>query len=186
MELFSDPSLNPCGADPHSGCTEIFVRWRSDNNAPNVDEVHRDLLTDFDSPVGAIGFFVKDPSLAMGVLKAAHGFRVHAGRPGHAFPHRGKTFAHVDDVVGGADVNTFELDPTQLECTTADTRCADTPETHQTMFDAKPNLEILDPIDAASQAQLMVRTRTAMHIPFSLVKLVLGKDLSARQAFEVL
>jgi len=112
MRLFSDPSLNPCGSDPGPGYVEILARWRSTNNAPTIDELHRDILTDFDSPIGAVGFFVKDPSSATGVLKVTHDFCVYAGKPGEASPHRGWTFGCVGDVVGGTDVNTFKLDPT--------------------------------------------------------------------------
>jgi len=130
-ELFSDPSYNPCGAPPGPGHQEIYQRWRSTNNAPSSDELHRDLLTDFDSPVGAVGFFVKDSRSATGVLKVTHGFRTFAGTPGQPSACRGRTFGYVGDVIGGSDVNAFELDPTQLARMTAETRCANTPEGSQ-------------------------------------------------------
>ena len=70
QELFADPSYDPCNAngDPTAGYLEIFARWRSTNNAPTVAELHRDLLMDFDSPVGAVGFFVKATKSTAGVL----------------------------------------------------------------------------------------------------------------------
>lgn len=185
MGLFGDPSLNPVGADPSAGYAEILARWRLTNNPPTVPDVHRDLLTDFESPIRGVGFFVKDPNSSTGVLKVAHGFKVCSGTPGVPSAYRGKTIGYVGDVVGGIDVNTFELDPAQLERVVAATRCADTPETHQQLLSAEPAAETLDPLDSTAQAQSMIRTRTAMHIPCSLVECVLGKDLTARQAFEV-
>jgi len=185
-ELFSDPCHNPCGSDPAQAYSKIFVRWHSNNSTPMIDELHRDILTDFDSAVGAIGFFVKDPRSSTGVLKVTHGFRTHAGTAGTATPCHGKTFGHVGDVVRRTNVDTFESDPNQLEWTSADTICADNPETHQQLLDTEPEAEILEPISTTAQAKKMIRTRTAMYIPFSLVEHVLGKDLTARQAFEVI
>ena len=184
-EFFSEPSNNPLGTDPTDGYREIFTRWRVDNNPPSAAELHRDVLTDFDSTIGAVGYFVKDSHSGSGILKVAHGFRPFAGLPGRPSPHRGATFAYVGDVVAETDIETFKVAEEQFGMVT-ETRCASTPERHQELFNAEPDEDLVGPIDQSSQAQQMIKTRKSMFIPFVLVEYVLGKDLSAREAFEIL
>lgn len=185
MELFSDPSKDPSGPEPEAGYEEIFHRWRVDNNPPTAADIHSDVLTDFDSTIGAIGYFIQDAHSESGVLKVTHGFRRFAGLPGRASPFRGATFGYEGEVVAGLDVASFRLDESQFGMV-AETRCANAPERHQELFDDEPDKDIIPPIDTTSQAQAMIRTRRAMFIPFCLVEFVLGKDLSAREAFKVL
>ena len=89
------------------GHAKIFELWRADNDPPTADEVHRDVLTDFDSMVGVVGHFVSDSHFMSGVLKVAHGFRRVAGLPGQPSPSRRETFACVGGAVEGPDVETF-------------------------------------------------------------------------------
>jgi len=172
-------------ADPTAGHMELFARWRAINNAPTPDELHRDILTDFDAPIGAVSYFVRHPSSATGHFKVTHGYRVFAGIPGIVSANRGKTFGYVGDVVGGIDVETFELDPTQLN-TTEETRCADTPERHLQLLNDKPDAEVIGPLAGTLQGTAMLRTRGAVYIPCCLAECALGKDLTVRQAFEIL
>jgi hypothetical protein len=185
QELFSDPSRDPSGGEPEHGYDEIFARWRVDNNAPTADELHTDVLTDFDSIIGAIGYFVKDSRSQSGVLKVAHGFRRFAGLPGRPTADRGDTFGYVGDVVSGTDITSFKVDPAQFEGV-IETRCANTPERHLELFEAEPDKDIIQPIDENSQAQSMIKTRRSMYIPFCLVEYVIDQDLTAREAFEIL
>ena len=184
-ELFSDPARDPSAPETAAGYDEIFARWRVDNNPPTATTLHTDVLTDFDSTVGAIGYFVKDPHSESGILKVAHGFRKFAGLPGRPTPHRGETFGFVSDVVAGTDIESFHLDESQFSIV-AETRCANTPERHMELFTEEPDEDVIDPIDSTSQAQQMIKTRRSMFIPFCLVEYVIGKELSAREAFEVL
>jgi len=183
--LFGDPSNDPCGADPVAGYTEIYQRWRVEDNPPSAEDLFTDVMTDFDSPIGAVGFFVEDNHSESGVLKVTHGFRRFAGLPGRATPNRGKAFGYVGDVVDGTDIATFELNPAQFRIVT-ETRCANTPERQMEIFTAEPDQDVIEPLDATTQAQSMIKTRKSMFIPFCLVEYVLDKDLSAREAFEVL
>ena len=77
------------------------------------------ILTDFDAPIGAVGFFVKDVHCAGGVLKVAHGCRRFTGTPSHPLLHRVETVACAADVLGDTDVEIKHLDAQQLSCTTA-------------------------------------------------------------------
>lgn len=187
--LMGDPAKDPCVAggegDPLAGYSSIFHRWRVSGDAvPTVGQVHRDLITDFDAPVGAVGYFVTSSSSPTGILKITHGYRAFVGLP-TTVTNRGQTFGYVGDVVGGLDINTFALDPDQLG-RTDETRCAETPERHLELLQAEPGAAALGPFeDEAIPAQVTV-TRKAMFIPFGLVEYVLDKDLSAREAFEIL
>jgi hypothetical protein len=183
--LFSDPTKDPSGVEPEHGYNEIFSRWRVEANAPSADELHMDVLTDFDSIIGAVGYFVKDNHFQSGVLKVCHGFRKFAGIPGRPTADRGDTFGYVGDVVSGTDITSFKVDPAQFEVVT-ETRCANTPERHLELFEAEPDRELIPPIEESSQAQRMIKTRRSMFIPYCLVEYVIDQDLSARDAFEIL
>jgi len=158
LELYSDPSGDPSNVNgsPAAGYTEIFERWRAVNNAPSSSDVHRDILTDFDSPIGGVGYFVQDPNSAGGVLKVTHGYRVHSGTPGRHSSYRGKTLAYVGDVVGGMDVDTIELDITHLQCIRNETRCLATPEVHAQQLATEPGAALLEPLAADAQSQVMI------------------------------
>lgn len=190
VELMADPSGDPCAigsavvGDPVPGYQAIFARWRVSANPPTASRVHADLLTNFDLPVGGVGYFVDDGKSATGILKVTHGYRAFAGIPTRAL-NRGKTFGYVGDVVGGSDLDTFELDPAQLGKTVA-VPVALTPELHLELLTAAPGEEAVGPLVAPAQACASVVTRMGMYIPYGLMEYVLDKDLTARQAFEVL
>lgn len=126
VELMGDVTADPCalgapGGDPTLGYASIFTRWRVSDASPTPEQVHRDLLTDFSAPVGAVGFFVSNGVSKTGILKVTHGYGVYAGFP-TTTDNRGKTFGYVGDVVGGLDIDTFELDLTHL-ARTVEVRC---------------------------------------------------------------
>lgn len=189
-ELMGDPTKDACGGgmasgDPTPGYLSIFARWRSADVAPATDRVHRDLLTDFEATVGAIGYFVADGTNPTGVLKVTHGYRVFAGYPTNT-ENRGKTFAYVGDVIGGIDINTIELDATQLD-RTPEVLCARTPEQHLGLLQADPACPAVGPFAAGDPAaHNPAITRKAMFIPFGLVPYVISEDLTVRQAFKIL
>lgn len=189
-DLMSNPARDPCcggntAGDPTPGYRSIFGRWKSAGvGLPSIVQVHGDLLTDFDATVGAVGYFVADGKSPTGVLKVTHGYRVFTGFP-TTTANRGKTFAYVGDVVGGGiDINTFELDPDQLECTEP-FLCAPTPERHLELLEADAAAPAVGPFTDATAYNETV-TRRAMFIPYGLVPYVIAQDLTARQAFEIL
>jgi len=71
-ELFADPNCDPSNGtgDPTPGYSEIFARWRAVTNPPSMADLHAYILTDFDSPIGAVGFFVQDSKSPGGVLRS--------------------------------------------------------------------------------------------------------------------
>ena len=184
--LFSDPSNNPLGPadEAKQGYKEIFAHWRTTNNPPNADQVLKDAQLDFGAPIGVIGMFVPDGSSPTGVLCVAHGLQCYAGQPGKPSQSRGLTFAFVDEV-DGIDIQSFALEETHLE-RTEEVRIPGTPERLMEMLTDEPDEEMIGPIEDKAVVQKVVRTRKSMFIPFPLVEYVIGKDLTARQAFEML
>lgn len=192
-EMMANPQTDPCGrgtaaGDPVPGYASIFSRWTTTGaSVPTAAEVGAYMLTDFRLPVGGVGYFVDDDGKsATGVLKVAHGFQTFAGFP-TTRKNRNKVFGYVDDVLEGSDMlSTFELDPAQLEVT-GETRCARSPEHHAELLAASPtHTEALGVLAEALPPLQMLTTRKAMYIPYGLMEYVLGKDLTGRQAFEIL
>jgi len=146
--------------------------------------LHDDILTDFDSNIGAIGFFVKDAKSSSGVLKVCHGFKRHPGAPGQSSVNRGKTFMYEGDALG-IDIATYEFDEGQLAITDEVQTCKD-PARHLQLLEDKPTADLVGPIEDTAANKEVYRTRKAMFIPYPLVQFVLGKDLTAREAFEIL
>jgi hypothetical protein len=56
---------------------------------------------------------------------------------------------------------------------------------HLTLLEANPLEEVLAPYKDDDTAILTIRSRTAMFVPFELVTCLLGKDYTARDAFEL-
>lgn len=172
--------------DPEQGHSWIVARWPVDNDPHSAAELHNDVLTDFDSNDGAVGYFVDDPHSESGILKVTHGFRRFAGPPGRLSPSGGQSFLGcVGDVVAGTDIKSFQVREQQFEMVT-ETRCADTPERHMEPFEEEPDKGKTPPIDNTSHAHQTIKTCRSMFIPFCLVECTLDQDLSAREAFKIL
>jgi len=186
-DLFANPSKCPLGiGDPmKSAIGNIYAHWRVDAGPPDVDEVHEDLLSDFVWAIGAVGVFTSaTPDEPTGALKLLHGFLRHPGLPGQASAHRNVTFAYLGDIVG-LDIQSVAFDENQLE-RTDEVNVAGSPARHQELLQADPDEEQVGPFAAGGANMKTVRTRGMMCIPFPLVQHVLGKDLTARQAWDVL
>jgi len=184
LELFADPSHDPLAGQPANLVEEYFHRWRVKVRPPSTKTLHDDILTDFDSNIGAIGFFVKDAKSSSGVLKVCHGFKRHPGAPGQSSVNRGKTSMYEGDALG-IDIATYEFDESQLAVTDEVQTCKD-PARHLQLLEDEPSTDLVGPIEDAAANKEVYRTRKAMFIPCPLVQFVLGKDITAREAFEIL
>ena len=197
--LMGDPAFDPCCAgaalgpdrapDPTQMYAAVFANWCATGDAPPaLHRVYQDLLADFAVPIGAVGMFIDDGKSPTGILKVTHGFRSHIGSPTSA-ANRHKVFGYVGDVIPDSDaINTFEFDQAQLDITD-ETFCHRTPELLAEYLLANPAALVVGPFThavalGAPPAVVSRRTtRGAMFIPFALVPFVLGRDLTARQAF---
>jgi hypothetical protein len=184
-ELFGDPSGNPF-EEPHGEAYQNIYEttWRTFNQAPSVLNVHRDILVDFQSPIGSVGVFVRSNDSVTGTLEILHGFRTHPGQPGRHDPDRFATFAFAEDVLG-IDVLTIPFDESVLAIT--DTiNIAATPVLYHQLLNREPTAQLMGPFEDAEPGIKQSRTRGAMFIPYQFTGLVVGQHLTARQAWEVL
>jgi hypothetical protein len=151
---------------------------------PTTNEVHMDILAEFASLVGAIGVFVQGGGSPMGLLQVLHGVHNFPGLPGRPSADRRQTFAYLGEVVG-IDVVTIAFDKDCMGITDS----VIVPGTHDRvmqMLAEEPSAELLGPFPSTEANTRTVKNRAAIYIPFDLVSIVLGRDLSARRAYELL
>jgi hypothetical protein len=87
--------------------------------------------------------------------------------------------------VAGIDAVTVDFDE---ECI-GTTESVIVPGTHDRVMQLlaeEPSAELLGPFPSTEANTRTVKTRMAMYLPFDLVSIVLGRDLSARRAYELL
>jgi hypothetical protein len=186
-EYHAEPANNPFGlseGDIVSGIAGIYAGWRVVSWPPNTKQVHLNILADFASPVGAIRVFVQGGGSPTGLLQVIHGIQNFPGLPGRPSADRRQTFAYLGEVVG-IDAITIAFDE---ECRGI-TDSVIVPGTHThviQMLAEEPLAELLGPFPSTEANTHTVKTRAAIYIPFDLVSIVLGRDLSARRAYELL
>jgi hypothetical protein len=186
-EYHAEPTNNPFGlseGDIVSGIAGIYAGWRVASRPPNTKEVHLNILADFASPMGAIGVFVHGGGSPTGLLHVLQGVQNFPGLPGRPSADRRQTFAYLGDVVG-IDAVTVAFDE---ECL-GTTESVIVPGTHDRVMQLlaeEPSAELLGPFPSTEANTRRVKTRMDMYLPFDLVSIVMGQDLSARRAYELL
>jgi hypothetical protein len=179
-EYHAEPTNNPfrlSEGDIVSGIAGIYAGWRVASRPPNIKEVHLNILADFGSPVGAIGFFVHGGGSPTGLLQVLHGVQNFPGLPGRPSADLRQTFAYLVDVVG-IDAVTIAFDE---ECLgTTESVIPGTHDRVMQLLAEEPSAELLGPFPSTEANTRTVKTRMAMYLPFDLVSIVLGRDLSAR------
>ena len=147
-------------------------------------ELHRELLADFQQPIGGIAVFVNDGVNETGCLRLLHSLSSYPGTPGVPSADRLKTFTYSDDVEG-IDILSIAFEEAILN-TTSQVNVAGSPERHQELLDEEPDDEKLEPFNSNDANTRTLKTRLSMFVPFEFAGLVIGEQLNARQAFEVL
>jgi hypothetical protein len=133
--------------------------------------------------LGGFCIFVHGGGSPTGLLQVLHGVQNFPGLPGHPSADRRQTFAYLGDVVG-IDAVTIAFGE---ECL-GTTESVIVPGTHDRLMQLlaeEPSAELLGPF-LSTEATRTVKTRMVMYLPFDLVSIVLGRDLSARRAYELL
>ena len=184
--LFNDPSNNPYGSgdEAKAGYAATYAHWRVEDNPPTPEAVQQETLVDFQWAIGAMGYFISTPGNPNGILHLGHGLYTHPGVAGRPSPDRGVAYGFVGDV-HGIDIESYALEVTQFE-RTPEVGIAATPIRHQELLDLNPGMELMGAFDAALPTTRIVRTRRTMYIPYPLVPFVMGRDLNARQTWEIL
>jgi hypothetical protein len=183
-ELYRDPAINPFGdneAEAHSAYRVLYSEYRVSDSPPTVEELEREILTDFREPIGAIGIMVAGAGSKSGRLKLTHGHASYTIRPGRGHVDRGATFCYEGELEG-TDACTVAFDRNQLGMTPY-INVAQMPDRHLSLLEGEPTKAMVGPFEASDANVHTIRTRTAMFIPFELVSSLLGKDLTACEAF---
>jgi hypothetical protein len=147
-----------------------------------VAELHQHLLADFSRPIGDIGVFVADDESGTGHLKLLHWLHNFPGSPGRS-PDRMATMGFGGDV-SGLDICTSAFDPTQLAITD-DVIVPGTIDRVQQLLSEDPGRDKLGPLNAPDANIRTMKTRGMGYFPFEVLAPLLGSDLTARQAFDL-
>ena len=153
--------------------TPLFLQWRSVDNPPTRNELHEEMLDNFQEPIGGVAVFVKDGVSPGGVLKVLHGFLRHPGQAGEPTAERRKTFCFVDKVVG-TDIHTVSFDSQQLT-NTPGVNVSSSPARHQGLLDQSPDVELSEPLAGTDQNMQTLKICKAMFVPYELVPLLIGQ-----------
>jgi hypothetical protein len=143
-------------------------------------ELLLNIQADFGRPIEGIAIFVPDGDSPTGVLRVLHGVHLFPGIPGQSRG-RMKTFAFEGDVEG-VDAATIAFDKAQLAITADIVVPGSITRTHQRL-DAELTIDILGPYTTSMANTRTTKCRLGAYIPFNLMEMVLGADLTARQAY---
>jgi hypothetical protein len=183
-ELFNEPANNPFGQDigKQERCiASMYLNWRTNADAPDPDEVQEDLLLDFTRLVGGVVAFVRDTSSPAGILKVLHGFQRFPGVPGKTDQERKQVFCYEGEVTG-VDMVTVSFDEEQLDYVSA----GNVPRTIERviqLLEEDPAHHTIGPLRVGeANVRTVTATRSCMYLPFRYMIMVLGQDLTAREA----
>jgi hypothetical protein len=185
-ELYSDPANNPFGTSEEDleACTRVAYQVFRATGLPLAKYVLlQNILADFSRPIGGLGIFVPDGSSPTGVLRIIHGIQLFPGLPGLSRD-RLKTFAFEGDV-DGVDGATVDFDQQQLAIT-ADVLVPGIIARTLQLLSAEPTFNALGPFNAGDANTRTTKCRGMAYIPFKLMEVVIGADLTAHQAYELL
>ena len=187
LKLCEDPTCSPLGTGPAmvERIAEYFTPWKVDpaNAASSLtaDDLLKEVLMDMGVTFpGAIGVFLRETGTEGGVLELLHSPAQHTLRD----THRGKTFVYHGDLEG-QDINLLEFDSNLLSLTDEATT-ADSIARQQEIFTANDALKLAPTFGRRELRTQKLRTRNSMFIPYPLVPYVLDRQLSAKEAFDVL
>jgi hypothetical protein len=147
------------------------------------DVLLQNILADFSRPIGGLGIFVPDGSSPTGVLRIIHGIQLFPGIPGRS-RNRLKTFAFEGDV-DGVDGATVAFDHQQLAITVDVLVPGSIGRTLQ-LLSSEPTFNALGPFNAGEANTRTTKCRGMAYTPLKLMEVVLGADLTARHAYELL
>jgi hypothetical protein len=185
-ELYADRTNNPFGTNEKEleVCTRsVFEVFRDTGLALDEGELMLNIQDDFCRPIGGIAIFVPDGDSPTGVLRVLHVVHVFPGIVGR-IRDRMKTFAFKGDIEG-VDASTIAFDKAQLAITADIVVPGRIPRTQQ-LLNAEPTIDILGPYTASMANTRTTKCRLGAYLPFDLMEMVLGADLTAQQAYTLI
>jgi hypothetical protein len=136
---------------------------------------------DFTKLEGGVISFVVDPRSKKGVPKVLHGFQRFTGVPEKIDQERKQVFCYEGDMTG-VDMVTVAYDEEQLDYVSA----VNVPRTIDRaiqLLEEEPTHHTIEFLRVGnSNISTITATRTCMYLPFRYMTLVLGQDLTAREA----
>jgi hypothetical protein len=179
-ELYGDATMNHFGTETKAGYGAVFHIWRVETRPPTVDIVLEDVVADFSRPIGGIGVFVEDDESATGHLEVAHGIQPYHGIPGRHTQDHKIPFGFAGDITG-VDITTVALDKAQWEMTASVNISGTTARTLQLLVTALDE-EVICPHKASDANVCTIKTQGGIYIPFEFMPIVLGQNLTGREA----
>jgi hypothetical protein len=183
-ELFAEAASDPFGSEEEEAAAciaAVYLNWRTTSDPPDVEEVEDDIISDFSRPIGGIGMFVQHERTATRVFEVLHGFQKFPGVPGKTGRESKQLFCYVGDVLG-VDLHTVAFDEEQLETTMA----VNVPATIDwvlQLLGEEPNNATIGPFHVGdTNVSNITSTHGAMCIPYQYMSLVVGMELTGREA----
>jgi hypothetical protein len=184
-ELYADPTNNPFGMNEEELeiCTRaVFDIFRAKGLALDEGELMLNIQADCGRPIGGIAILVPDGDSPTGVLRVLHRVHLFPGMSGQRRD-RMKNFAFEGDIEG-VDAATITFDKAQLVIT-ADIVVPGSISRTRQLLDTEPTIDILGPYTASVANTRTNKCRLGAYLPFDLMEMVLGADLTTRQAYEL-
>jgi hypothetical protein len=102
-ELFAEPASDPFGVEadlPAEYIKAVYLNLRTACEAPEVDKVEDELISDFSHTISGVGIFEQTNRPPTGILEILHGFQKFPGVPGKIGQLRKQLFCYVGDAMG--------------------------------------------------------------------------------------
>jgi hypothetical protein len=183
---YGDPAGNPLGLaedDIREAYRVVYAEWRVEDRPPKVKDLEDKILMDFVSPIGAVAIMVASSESTTGKLVLLHGFARYIGAPGRSNPDCRGHFCY-EGGVSGQDIVTVALDRSQLDLT-AYVNVPRVLDRQHSLLGGDRAKATVGPFTEDEANVHTIRSRKAMFVPYELVEVLLGQDLSAREAFLV-
>ena len=181
--LCEDLDKNPLGsgAPLSERLAEIYSSWGAGAAFLDKDELLEEVLLDMSTDfIGGIGVFVTEANQPGGTLQILHSPQKHAERG----THRGKCFAYLGDLCGQS-IDIVHFNP-ELLGFAAEVNVMNNVDIQSTYFDNHDASELVPAVPDGTEDLRRIKTRRSMFIPFPLIPYVIGLNLSAKDALNVL
>jgi hypothetical protein len=186
QELYGEPANDSFGSSDEMNeecCRAVCESWRTSTEPLKVKALLQNVLADFSRPIRCIVVFVADQDSPSGRLHLLHSFQSFPGEPAQSRD-RMQAFCFEGGVRGG-DIATVGFDDSQLAIT-ADIVVPGLAERMLQLLGDEPTHELVGPYTATSANVRTTKARSMAYLPFPLVAGLLGSNLTARQAYELI
>jgi hypothetical protein len=186
QELYGEPANDPFGSSEEGNedcCRAVYDVWRTTTNPLEVKTLLQNVLADCSRPIGCIVVFVADQDSPSGWLHLLHSFHSFPGEPSQSRD-RMQAFCFEGDV-RGVDIVTVGFNK-HLLTITADVVVPGSAERMLQLLSDEPSHELMGPYTDTSANVRTTKARSMAYLPFPLVAGLLGSNLTARQAYELI